>query len=276
MPLPSFVVVGAAKCGTTSLGAYLRRHPDVFVPERPVSFFDRYYERGQEWYRGQFGGATTERVIGDVTPGYLYPHYVPARLALVVPEATVVAILRNPADRAYSHYWFNRTRGHERLEFARALASEPERLVDPDLDPHARARYAYVDRGRYVEQLERLEAVVPRAQIVVVVSEELRSSRSETMSTVYRAVGLDGRVEDDWLAGERNRYVEYRSMALRRPVQRLPMPLRRVATRLNTRPAPAGYPPMAKEVRSQLQESFEPYNRRLAAWIGRDLPAWGL
>src|SRR5688572_14326389 len=114
--LPDFLIVGAMRSGTTSLHKYLQAHPDVFVASgKEVHFFDRRYGRGLDWYRSRFAGVTTERVVGEATPAYMYDENAIARIAHDLPDARLIVVLRNPVDRAYSHYWRNRSRGRENL-----------------------------------------------------------------------------------------------------------------------------------------------------------------
>jgi hypothetical protein len=170
--LPNFVIIGAQKSGTTSLYAYLRAHPDVFLaPGKEIHYFDSHLDEGLDWYKAKFAGATTERTIGEATPNYMYFGEGLNRMAEVIPEARLVAILRNPVDRAYSHYWHERVRGREKLEFADAIAAEPARLATGD--PQAIQCHSYVDRGRYLPQLQRVCELYPREAILVILFDDL-------------------------------------------------------------------------------------------------------
>jgi hypothetical protein len=268
-PLPGFLVIGAQKSGTTSLTHYLAAHPGIYCPEQPVYFFDRYLDRGLEWYRQQFSAAPATAAVGDGSPNYMYFPEVPALIAGRLPGVRLVAVLRNPVDRAYSHYWHNRTRGHEPLPFADAIAAEPERITQGQ---KARSRYSYVDRGNYEEQLRRVAEHVPRSRLLVVLTDDLRRDRAGTLSRIYDFVGVD----PDFLPADverpRNPYVVYRSQRLRKPIRRLPGPLRRVAGRLNIRYT--AYSPMPPGVREELVRRFEGPNAALAGWLGRDLSEW--
>src|SRR5204862_1223537 len=107
MALPSFFVVGAAKSGTTSLHVYLDQHPDIFMskPKEPF-FFEAEYDRGPEYYyRRYFGGWNGQREVGESRHRNLYFPYIPARIHSYNPNARIIAVLRNPAERAISHWW---------------------------------------------------------------------------------------------------------------------------------------------------------------------------
>jgi hypothetical protein len=268
-PLPTFLLVGAMKSGTTTLIRTLGAHPDVYAPDQEVRFFDRHYDRGLDWYRGEFAAAGDARAVGESTPAYLYqPHAVP-RMAATLPDATLVAILREPVARAYSHYWHNRTRGHEELSFEEALDAEPERLAARG--PLRRPRYAYVGHGRYVEQIERLTQHYPRSAVEVVLFEDLRRDPNAVLARLFSVLGVDPAKAPERVEAQ-NRYLEFRSMRMRGPIRRLPMPLRRVAARLNVRYTT--YPPLEPDARARVQARFEDANRELAAWLGRDLSEW--
>src|SRR6266480_7948081 len=130
-PLPDFLILGAQKAGTTALYAYLRQHPEITGPSwKEVSFFDRHYARGEAWYRGNFPNSLRARgkLVGEASPSYLFHPLAPERVAGLVPEAKLIALVRNPVDRAYSHYQHEVALGREPLSFEDAVAAEYERL----------------------------------------------------------------------------------------------------------------------------------------------------
>jgi hypothetical protein len=268
--LPTFLVIGAQKSATTSVIHYLGGHPDVFALRDEVHFFDRHYDRGIDWYRLRFAGGEEALEVGESTPEYMYFEEVPARMAQHVPAARLVAILRNPVDRAYSHYWHNRTRGVEPLAFEDALDSEEERLSGGD--PVARSRYSYLDRGRYLPQLQRVREHFPGDLLRVELFEDLQRDRTAVVRSLYRFLGLEEGIVPEGIDRARNRFVSFRSQRLRKPIRRLPGPLRRVAARLNIRYTE--YPSLPPAVRARLHERFADDNSALASWLGRDLSLW--
>jgi hypothetical protein len=181
--LPDFIVIGAQRAGTTSFYAYLGQHPDV-VPaiRKEVHFFDQGWELGTTWYRAHFplrrslhGG----RVTGEATPMLLYDPRAPERVHAVVPEARLIALLRDPVARVHSNYWNGRRRGTERIETF-------EQAIDTD---RARGR-RYLERGHYAEQLERWWTVFPRDQLLVLVSEELFADPGGVTNRAVEWLGL--------------------------------------------------------------------------------------
>ncbi len=127
--LPGAVIIGAQKCGTSSLHNYLTQSPGVIAPLRKeVHYFDVNYGRGEGWYRGHFGRQGEPGLNLDSSPYYLFHPAVPARMHELLPDARLIVLLRNPARRAYSHYWHERDKGREKLSFEAAIDAEPARL----------------------------------------------------------------------------------------------------------------------------------------------------
>jgi Sulfotransferase domain len=269
--LPTFLVIGAQKSATTSLVHYLGGHPDVFALTEEVHFFDRFHDRGVDWYRQHFAGAERALAVGESTPNYMYFRDAPRRMAALVPDARLIAMLRNPIDRAYSHYWHNRTRGIEPLDFDDALAAEVERLA-ASADDRDRGRFGYVDRGKYLQQLKRVREHFDSKALSVILTDDLERDRTGTVAALYRLLGVNDAVIPSNIDRTKNRYMTFRSQRLRGPLRRLPRPLRKVAARLNVRYAP--YPPMADDARKRLVEEFREEIQALGRWLDRDLSSW--
>lgn len=275
--LPTFLIVGAQRCGTTSLFKALMQHPRVRGPvlRKGVHYFDLAHARGLDWYRGHFplrrpghgpggdfghgsghdldrdatdgpgnGGPAVQ--IGESSPYYLFHPLGAQRIARDLPGVRVLVALRDPVERAYSAHAHELARGFETAPFERALELEPERLAgaeerltaDPTARCHAHQHHAYLTRGRYVDQLERLAAHLGRERIHVVESETFFARPEETFAAVERFLGLP---HHDGIRFERH----------------------------NARPRAH----LDASLRARLAESFEPYDARLAAWLGRT-PAW--
>lgn len=197
-PLPDFLIVGAQKAGTTALYAYLRWHPAITGPSwKEVSYFDRHYRRGASWYRGHFPIRAGGRLVGEASPGYLFHPLAPERVRATVPEAKLIALLRDPVDRALSHYHHEVALGREPLSFEEAIEAEPVRTRgeeqqlarEPGYFSHPWWDYTYLARGRYAEQLERWLAVFPREQLLVVPSEELAADPGQIYARVLEFLG---------------------------------------------------------------------------------------
>ncbi len=253
--LPEFVIIGAAKAGTTSLFAWLGEHPHVRTPSRKeINFFSYFHYRGEDWYRQHFppererAAFTAEHgrpfTTFEASPSYLLHPRAPERLAGLLPDARLIVQLRNPIDRAYSQYQMRRRDGEEPLEpFAAAVEAEEERLRaewarmlrDARYSSHEVACWSYLMRGRYAEQLERWFAHVPRERFHVLTLEQLAADPQRVLAGVYDflglpqgpAVGLEARFSFD-------------------------------------------YEPLPAETRALLAEYFRPHNERLYELLGVD------
>ena len=246
-PLPDFLIIGAQKAGTTALYAYLRRHPAITGPSwKEVSYFDRHYGRGEAWYRGNFPNRVRARgkLVGEASPSYIFHPLGPERVKALVPEARLVALVRNPVDRALSHYHHEVALGREPLRFEDALDAEEDRLrgeeerlaADPSYFSRAWWSHAYKSRGRYAEQLERWLAVFPRDRLLILPSEDLGGEPERTHARVLDFLGV----------------VPHRLDAYPRVYERQ-------------------YEAMSPETRERLAAEFEAPNRRLYELLGRDL-----
>jgi hypothetical protein len=268
--LPDFIVIGAPKAGTTSLARWLDAHPDVFVPPpKELHFFDRdsCWERGAEWYAGNFGDAGDVAVVGEATPEYLAAPDVPKRMAKVVPHVKLIALLRNPVDRAYSHYWHARGWGGEDRSFDDAV----DRLLAGDTNVRQ-----YISRGYYLEQLQCYEECFPRESMLVLRFEDLTGDPAAAFRQVCGFLGVRD-IAPSNLGKVYNAHSKHRSRRLRirmegwRAWRRAPL-LARAVDRLNT--AEGDYPPMAEPIRRRLVEHYAQRNEELGRHLGWDLTGW--
>jgi hypothetical protein len=259
------------RSGTTALARYLGAHPDVFVPpEKELHFFDRNFERGVEWYASKFARARGEHAIGEATQTYMYEPIAVQRLSQVVPDARLIAILRNPVDRAYSHYWLNRARGLEPLTFADAIAIEPERLASGDL--RQRRMYSYLDRGRYLGQLQVICNHFPRSSLQVLMFDDLCRNPARIFEEVCGHLNVNTEYRPDELGRKINAHVTFKSPRLRHFAKRLPRAVARTIGRMNVRKG--GYEPMEPSLRASINALFQEDMHALSDWLGWDLPAW--
>jgi len=191
--LPHFVIIGAQKAGTTSLYNYLIAHPDVIAAARKeVHFFDVSYPRGERFYRSMFPTAVTlqrrERrtgrpaITGEASPYYMFHPLVPSRMARMVPDTKLIVLLRDPVERAISHFKHEVRAGRETLTLTDALESESDRLkgeedrlrtIGDAGASYAHQNFSYVARGRYAEQIQRWLDFFPRSQILALRAEDL-------------------------------------------------------------------------------------------------------
>jgi hypothetical protein len=177
--LPDFVVIGAPKCGTHWLNECLREHPEVYLtPDvHEIFFFDRYFDRGVEWYARYFRGHGGQPRVGDVTPTYLAHPLAAERLHQVLPRATLFVSLRNPIQRAWSkylHMWRKGDLPRDR-SFRDACDDAPEILGD----------------GEYFHCLEPWRRHFPASQLNYLVVDDLKRDPAAYLRRVYEILGVD-------------------------------------------------------------------------------------
>jgi hypothetical protein len=256
--LPDFLIIGTQRGGTASLYYNLTRHPGVAPAVRKeVHFFDVNYRRGLRWYRGHFPARGQMEVMrrrhgravtGEASPYYLFHPAAPGRVRAALPHAMLIVMLRNPVDRAYSHYQREVGKGRERLSFEEAIEAEPARLhaeaerlgTDESYSSDGFRQHSYLARGIYLPQLQRWMAEFPRDRFLILESEEFFTDPMRVLIEVEAFLGLP---------------VWAPSGGLREfNVQR--------------------YAQMPWSLRGKLDAFFAPHNAALQSFLGRRL-SWG-
>jgi len=201
--LPGAIVIGTQKGGTSSVFRYLIQHPQFFgAINKEVHFFDYRYDKGLPWYQAMFPFSHSlphGSVTGEATPFYLYHPLVPARVAESLPEARFIVLLREPVDRALSHYYHNVRRGREKRPIVEAfdaeattIADEKGRLQNGEIfKPEPYRHFSYTERGLYAEQLERWFACFPRDHFFIRTSESFYQGGNAFMSELFEFLGID-------------------------------------------------------------------------------------
>ncbi|HUI89678.1 MAG TPA: sulfotransferase domain-containing protein [Anaerolineales bacterium] len=223
--LPDFLVIGVMKGGTTSFFNYLAMHPQINPPFRKeIKFFDIHYSRGLGWYRAHFPlrfKMGPGMITGEATPYYIFHPCAPNRIEKDMLEKglrveKLIALLRNPVDRAYSHYNHMVRVGREPLSFEEAIKQEAYRLIGEEeriiADPHystfKHLHYSYLARGRYVEQLEKWFKLFPREMMLILPSEELYTSPATAYRKATEFLGLADWIPSDFKAYKQGVYEE--------------------------------------------------------------------
>ena len=303
MTLPNFLIIGAMKSGTTSLYHYLKQHPQIYMSSvKEPNFFAlegsnldfngaEGREQIQRWakresitnieeYRALFRRAANETAIGEASPLYLYSPEAPYRIRYYVPEAKLIAVLRNPIDRAYSAFLYMSRDGREPLsEFSQALQAEEGRMRD-DWE----WIWHYRHSGFYYTQLKRYFDVFDRNQIRVYLYEDLRVGLSGVVQDIFRFLEVDDSfVPDTSLRHNQSGIPKSgflpRLMFRRNPIKAVLRPLfpqvlrRRIAESLKSQYLVEA-PPLAPEVRRELLEAYRDDILKLESLIGRDLSGW--
>lgn len=171
--LPDFLIIGAQKCGTGSLYHLLVRHPDVIAAtKKEVHYFDKNFDKELSWYRAHFPALSPEdrksTVTGEASPYYLFHPLAAERVSEVVPNVRLMVLLRNPVDRAYSHYQARIRREHESLSFEEALEADLQ-MIEEGVG-HRRA--SYLTRGIYVDQIQHWHGFFDPDRMLVLKSED--------------------------------------------------------------------------------------------------------
>lgn len=193
--LVNFLVAGTQKGGTSALDAYLREHPQICMADKKeVHFFDieAAFANGSpdyNRYHAAFNPTHEHRVIGEATPIYMYWDAAPKRIWEYNPEMKIILSLRNPIERAYSHWNMETSRKNETVPFRSAILNETER--SREALPNQHRVYSYTDRGFYSYQLKRLWRYFPKANTLILRHEELKNAPNETVKKVTDFLGLD-------------------------------------------------------------------------------------
>lgn len=216
MTMPNFLIIGAQKAGTTSLYHYLDQHPQIYMsPIKEPNFFSTEGDKPDprrpsvndiEAYRELFRGVSNEKAIGEASPWYLYSLRAPGRIKYHVPDARLIAILRDPVERAYSQFLHFVRDGREPItDFVQALDSEEMRVrknLEAGYVTDRGASGAYIGRGFYYAQLRRYFELFDEDQIKVFLSEDLRNDPTGTLQDAFRFLGVD----DDFVPAARKNY----------------------------------------------------------------------
>lgn len=246
---PTFLIIGAQKSGTTSMIRLLTQHPDILPPSflEEVHYFDMQYQRGDAWYLTHFPLRRKGKITCEKSPYYLYHPLVAERVAKYDKNIRLIVVLRDPVQRAYSHYQMMKRRGWESRPF-RVAAEEEMKRVESE---HARLakgeinfsivhqRFSYVARGRYVEQLDVWTKIFPRKQIYITTSERFARETHAVSLEIFDFLGLR-----PFVMKETKRYNTHR------------------------------YDPLSSSDAKWLADYFHPFNLRLAERYGINIYEW--
>jgi hypothetical protein len=252
--LPNFLIIGSARSGTTSLYEYLTKHPSI-IPGvgKEVYFFDKKFSKGINWYKSFFptklnmsraeNKLKSKCLTGEATPRYLHYPHAPKRIFSILPHVKLIVLLRNPIDRAYSHYQMEVDSGHEKLSFEDAISNEEERITshmkkmenDENFYSVNFYRKSYLTRGIYVDQLKRWFKYFPREKFLILKSEDLYSNPSNTYQQVLDFLGLSN-----------YELTSFKAHRMR------------------------DYSPISSQTREKLTKYFEPYNEQLYELLDRN------
>lgn len=302
-PIPNLFILGAAKCGTTYLYHLLASHPRICmtIPKEPF-FYEAEYPRGYEYYhRTYLIHWLGEPIIGDARHRNLLLPYIPARIARDSPYARLIILLRNPVDRAHSHWWHWHSRGVDPLPFEDAIALDLNRLSssNPLEGPNAEAAWrrsldtrtgwspyrTYIDSGYYAPQIKRYLRHFELSQIRILTLEDLQQNPHFSYNSLLHFLGLAIDPHSD---------PQIHKHAVTNPAQRLSFPtylkqrlpfastlqartpsfavstLRWLLTHFPTKSKPT----LPRHTRQLLANHYAPWNSQLSRLLDRDLHSW--
>lgn len=188
-----FFCIGAQKAGTTLLYEHLKSIDDIYLPNlKELHFFDddEKFIKGRNWYeKSYFKNNINYKISGEITPSYLFIESVPKRIFEMYGKDTkFIVILRNPVERAYSHYTMKYRTKEEELSFIEALIVENMRIRKNQRDKN---RFSYLNRGFYAEQLERYFEYFDRENFIFLTFEEYINNQDDSISQICRFLGVD-------------------------------------------------------------------------------------
>ena len=199
--LPDFIIIGAQKGGTSSLFYYLQQHPELSLPSiKELHYYDKQYDRGLQWYKSFFPLRFRQKITGEASPYYIFHPHVPQRLKKDNPKVRLIVLLRDPIERAYSHYKMEQRKGKDDFPtFKEAIKQEAERteqetfklISDSNYYSFAHQTYTYLARGRYYKQLQRWLRHFDHEQFLFIKSENFFQNPQATLKRVYHFLDVD-------------------------------------------------------------------------------------
>jgi Sulfotransferase domain len=275
--LPNFLIIGAAKAGTTSLYHYVRSHPQAFMPaKKELSFFCEEYNwgKGIRWYERNFEDSGAAVAVGEASPRYtVYPIFrgVPERIVAVIPNVRLVYLVRDPIRRMQSHYLDRVLHGLEQRPVEEALSTDP----------------FYLTASRYALQLDQYRELFPSKRILVVCSEEMLSERERALARVFDFLGVDPGWQAPVLSEEFLRTNQRRrprrlvrsvwySRKRRLIAPLLPRRLRDAIRDATSTPIAKRSADISPSLRRRLEEQLRDDVRRLYSYLGDEFDGWGI
>jgi len=278
-PLPTFLIGGAPKAGTTALYEYVRQHPDVFMSTpKETGFFHKDYREGKDWFRSHFSDWEGEEAIGEASVMTMSTPGAEERVAKLIPDARLIFLLRDPVDRAYSDYLFNVQQGWIPPDVSF------HDLIRNDVDVKDYSGGAVIERGLYLKHLRRFREHFDRSQMQVLLSKELKNDTDRVLRSVFSFIGVgEAFSPDDTEKHNVTRYMAHGRMyrLLRAAWQPLKTYLEKVEAIEKARSKIRSFffrredkPSMRPEDRAYLHDVYRQPNQQLAEWLERDLSHW--
>jgi len=283
MSFPDFLIIGAPKCGTTFLHSLLNQHPQVFMPMlKEPHYFSWIGDARPRWaatkdldaYKELFEHSLQGRVLtGEASTWYLYSPRAAAEIQRQVPNVRLIAILRDPVQRAYSSYQFRRSMGYESLSFIEAISKEPSRISEG-----AEWDFHYLNAGKYANQLERYLQFFPRTQLLVLRFEDLTTNPNHSFHQCCKFLGMATKRLDRKQMTPQNvteRRAAFQMPLFRRLTSKLtPSAVKTIIRNLPTIRKSRHPPKLARSIEREIRKGFIGEIERLEHILGTDLSEW--
>lgn len=267
--LPDFLVIGFPRCATTWLHKCLAEHPEIQVGfQKELHFFDRYWDRGIEWYANQFPTCNDNSLLGESTPNYILNKKAITRIASVIPKCKLIVIIRNPVDHVYARYWFNRKSGGFKTKGYEENISFENAIKKTNL----------VNKINYVNCFQHLFNYFERQQILILKYENIKSDPINFIQSVYQFIEVKSDFIPTNLYQTTNAVLFPKIQKLIRKNQfgnwiisiikrtKLSNYIRSIDYRLKQNNQ-KGYPAMSNSTRSYLENLFAEHNKELEQLI---------
>jgi hypothetical protein len=292
MSCPNLFIIGMPKCGTTALAAYLQKHPDVLmsIPKEP-NYFDAFYDEMSldEYCHKIFRNYSGQKILGEATPGYLSAPWALERLSEHFPKAKYIALLRNPIDRAYSHWWMYYSRAMEPLNFEAAInvcmeqtnlgqltKENYKKLIISSKRGGTLQQRFYLEDGYYAKFISNFFKYFDPEQLLIIKMEDFNRDAPAVMEQVYHFLGISAYREQNiekhneaYSGGARRIFKIVKGLGLTRFTQSIPESIRTQIKKVlskggNTKPT------LDPKMRARLSEHFAPYNQELEKLLHRN------
>lgn len=288
MKMPNFIIVGTPKAGTTAIYNYLKQHPQIYMPPfKEPHFFSFEGEQKPHWsiktledYQALFQDATSEQIIGEASTWYLYSQTAAERIRHHIPNVKLIAILRNPIERAYSSWAFRVQCGWESItDFQQALQAESQRIRENyEWDFH------YLKAGFYSSQLQHYFDVFQREQLKIIIYEDFQADPVRILQEIYKFLEVSETLIPDISIKHNVTYLPKNNlinlMMNRKSIIKdifksiVPRQLTQSITRQLRKENKVQLPPLSLEVKQNYTALYQKEISELEKLINRDLRVW--
>ena len=264
--LPNFIIAGPPKSGTTSLQLYLNRHPDIFCFGE-IHYFSDNYKKGIKWYESHFEKWNEEKAVGEKSPSYFYDSNTPVRIKKDIADVKLIFILRNPVDRAHSHFWHEVRKGREENVLDKKKVEQKINNNEDNENPD------YLEISKYSKYIKRWFDYFPKKQMFFLKMEELNQKKlKEILEFLEIDTSFDFGSLKKYNIGGSPRSKILSKLYKNKIIQKIPYAADFINRGLNMKRGK--YPSITNEFRKKLIDYYLPYNKSLEKLTGLDVSNW--